>query len=241
MAAGENDGTWGPIANTNFADLMERAVAGMVSLAMADANYTLSANNGADDEARYKILKATGANTATRDIIVPAVSHVYVVWNATTGGQIVRVKTSGGVAAQVPNGTAILVFCDGTDCYAASGAGGGSSKVTASAVSLGTQVGVQTAWTYYTIPTVCARGMVSQFKITASAAGRFDVCARGAANDGGQLYFLAQDIQRSSYEITMPWYYENDAAGQQLYVGVKNLQGGSFTFTLANLRVEKFA
>lgn len=117
MATGEKSGTWGDITNGSWA-LIEDAIDGYVAVAMADANATLTTVNGASDQARNKVIKATGAHTATRDLIIPAVEKVYVVHNATTGGQSVRIKTSGGVAATIAASAKALVYCDATDCYA---------------------------------------------------------------------------------------------------------------------------
>ena len=52
QATGENTNTWGVIANTNFGSLLEQAISGYVSIAMSDANLTLSTSQGASDQAR---------------------------------------------------------------------------------------------------------------------------------------------------------------------------------------------
>lgn len=117
QAPGDNTMTWGDVANTDFT-LIDQAIAGYVSIAMSDANYTLSTANGATDEARRIMLAFTGTLTADRNIIIPAVSKVYLVANKTTGGFNLNVKTSGGVAVTVPVGGRLAIFCDGTDCYA---------------------------------------------------------------------------------------------------------------------------
>lgn len=116
QATGENRTTWGTLANQVFSDV-DAAIAGTVSVAMGDANYTLTANNGAPDEARYFCVNATGANTAVRDIIVPSVSKCYLIKNSTTGGFGVNVRTSaGGTQAVINSGETAFVYCDGTTC-----------------------------------------------------------------------------------------------------------------------------
>lgn len=110
--AGEQSGTWGTTVNTST-ELLEKAIAGYLAIATADANVTLTTNNGSDDQSRYAILKLTGTNTATRDVIAPAVSKHYVIHNATT--QSIRIKTASGTAVTVPTGRIVAVYCDGTD------------------------------------------------------------------------------------------------------------------------------
>lgn len=119
QATGENQSTWGTLANQVFTDI-DAAIAGRVTVVMAsDANYTLTSNNGTPDEARYMGLNITSSTTltATRDVIVPSVSKFYVVKNGTTGGQSINVRTSaGGTQAVVSNGSTSIIWCDGTTC-----------------------------------------------------------------------------------------------------------------------------
>lgn len=119
MANGEQDSTWGTKTNTNLDTVLEDAIAGRAAVSMgADANYTLTANNAAVDEARMAIVNvASGvALTATRDVIVPTSSKVYQSFkNATTGGQSIRVKTTAGTGITIPTGKTGHLICDGTN------------------------------------------------------------------------------------------------------------------------------
>lgn len=115
QADGENAGLWGQFTNRNLGTLIETAIAGYRTIALLDANYTLTASNGLDDEARYAMLNFTGALTATRDVVVPSVSKLYVVKNQTN--QTLNVKTSGGAARAVPAGKTVYLFVDGTDTF----------------------------------------------------------------------------------------------------------------------------
>jgi hypothetical protein len=60
IGTGEQSGTWGATTNTNLGTLLDQAIAGMASITMTDANYTLSNLNGSSDEARRIILKVGG-------------------------------------------------------------------------------------------------------------------------------------------------------------------------------------
>lgn len=115
MATGDQSGTWGDTTNTNLGTLLEQAITGVLSLAMADANQTLTNLNGASDQARNAVIIATGALTAGRNIVVPAVNKLYLVRNSTTGGFSVTVKTPSGTGIAVIPGTARWVYCDGTN------------------------------------------------------------------------------------------------------------------------------
>jgi hypothetical protein len=84
---------------------------------MTTADYTLSSNNGAADEARAMVLNLTGTPGAARNVICPAVSKVYVVYNNT--GYAQTLKTSAGTGISVPNGSTAFLRCDGTNVVAA--------------------------------------------------------------------------------------------------------------------------
>jgi hypothetical protein len=114
---GEQTGTWGQLTNTNLGTLIEQAIAGYTTVSITDATYTLTSINGASDEARSMALNITSSVTltATRNVICPSVSKLYVVKNATTGGQSIVIKTSAGTGITVANGATAIVLCDGTN------------------------------------------------------------------------------------------------------------------------------
>ena len=114
-ATGELNGTWGTTVNTGITQLVDTAVAGYVSIAMSDADYTLSAANGATDEARNMFVDMTGTLTAARNVICPTAEKLYFFKNSTTGGYALTLKTSGGTGISVPNGKSMVLMCDGTN------------------------------------------------------------------------------------------------------------------------------
>lgn len=118
-ATGEFSGTWGTQVNNGLTALVDTSVAGTATIVMTAADYTLSTANGATDEARAAILNVTGTPGAARNIIVPALSKLYVVFNNTTGGFAQTVKTSAGTGISVPNGATAYLRCDGTNVVAA--------------------------------------------------------------------------------------------------------------------------
>lgn len=115
---GELSGVWGSTVNTEVTQGLESAIAGRVSIAMADANYTPTALNGTADEARNMVLRFTGTLTADRTITLPTAAKLYIVENATAGGFQLNVKTAAGTGVLVPNGEAYPLRCDGTNVVA---------------------------------------------------------------------------------------------------------------------------
>lgn len=114
-ATGELSGTWGDVVNNNITTMFEQAIAGYASVAMSDANTTLTTANGTTDQARNMGLSLTGTLTAVRELIVPTVNKLYFIYNGTTGGFAVTVKTSAGTGVSLPNGKRMALICDGTN------------------------------------------------------------------------------------------------------------------------------
>jgi hypothetical protein len=109
---------WGSTVNTGLTALVDTSVAGTATITMTAADYTLSTANGVTDEARAMVLNLTGTPGAARNVICPAVSKVYIVYNNTTGGFSQTIKTAAGSGVSVPNGYALTVRCDGTNVVA---------------------------------------------------------------------------------------------------------------------------
>lgn len=115
---GDLFGTWGAEINNSITSMLDQAVAGRAVVNMAsDANYTLTALNGTSDEARCAVLRiVSGVSlTATRNVVVPVVPKLYIVENATTGGQSIQVIGATGTGVTIPNGRTYAVRCDGTN------------------------------------------------------------------------------------------------------------------------------
>jgi hypothetical protein len=154
----DGDTNWGTTVNNGVTTLAEQAIAGRAAVAMTDADYTLTATNGASDEARNMVVRMTGALTATRNVICPTANKLYIVENATTGGQSIIFKTTAGTGITILNGTEAAVRCDGTNVVrwvstALPVAQGGTGSTTAAdaRVALGTMqyAGVWNSGTTY--------------------------------------------------------------------------------------------
>jgi hypothetical protein len=127
QATGEHDNTWGETLNTGVFQLVEDALAGMVSISLASGDQTLTIPDGADTalSARHMMMNLTGTLSANRVVNVPARTKLYLVINGTTGSYTVTVKVTGQTGIEVPQGSAKLLYCNGTDV----------EEVTAAAVS----------------------------------------------------------------------------------------------------------
>lgn len=120
IGTGEQSGTWGDTTNTNLGTLIDEAIAGVASITMTDANYTLTTANGATDQSRQAAIVMSGTLTANRNVICPSKQKTYFFKNATTGGFSLTIKTSAGTGVTVANGDIVAVYCDGTNVYPAS-------------------------------------------------------------------------------------------------------------------------
>jgi len=123
IEVGGNDGTWGPIVNTNVGTAIEQAIAGMATLTTGDftsnvCTLTLSNSNAAQD-ARAACLNITATLTAAATLNVPAIEKPYIVINGSSGGYAVTIKVSGQTGVSIPNGKACIVYNNGTDVVAA--------------------------------------------------------------------------------------------------------------------------
>ena len=106
QATGENDGDWGTLTNDQVTSLVDIAVAGYESIAMTDADKTLTNGNGsAANQARYAFINFTGTLTANRNIIVPTASKLYYIKNSTvaaSAGYDLIIKTVSGTGIAIP-------------------------------------------------------------------------------------------------------------------------------------------
>ena len=135
---GEQAGTWGSTTNTNW-NLIEQAVAGVQTITMANANYTLSNLNGTLDEARNAVIVVNGTNSGVYQVIAPLVEKFYTISNQTTGGYAVTIGGASGLTVSIPNSTTAQVYCDGSNFYSAMTASAGNYNVSGDLVVAGNE------------------------------------------------------------------------------------------------------
>lgn len=114
IQTGEQSGTWGTTTNNNLGTLIEDAIAGMASVTTNISPYTLTAINGAADQARCAALQLQTTTGANFIVVVPTVTKLYVVKNVDTTYSV-TVKTAAGSGVIVPPLKTALLRCDGTN------------------------------------------------------------------------------------------------------------------------------
>ena len=114
MGAGEQAGNWGSTTNTNLGTLIEQAISGYTTQAVATGtDTTITIPNGATGVARNMFIELTGTGGASTNLIVPANKKLYFIYNNSTGA--VTVKVSGQTGVSVPAAAKMGLVCNGTD------------------------------------------------------------------------------------------------------------------------------
>jgi hypothetical protein len=118
MGAGEQAGNWGSTTNTNLGTLIEQAISGYTTQAVATGtDTTITIPNGATGVARNMFIELTGTGGASTNLIVPANKKLYFIYNNSTGA--VTVKVSGQTGISVPAAAKIVLVSNGTDVVVA--------------------------------------------------------------------------------------------------------------------------
>lgn len=124
----DGDTNWGTTVNNGVTALIDSSIAGTSTITLASAvDRTLTDINGTADEARNMFIRVIGTPGGATNIICPAVSKLYFVTNATTGGYSIVLKTSAGTGITVPNGRSITLYCNATDVVEAVSAPAGGT------------------------------------------------------------------------------------------------------------------
>jgi hypothetical protein len=135
---GDQSGIWGQTTNNNLGTLIEQAVAGVITINIADANYTLTNFNGVADEARNAVIIITGTLSQQRNIIAPLAEKVFTFRNTTTGGFPIQVIGSSGTGVIIPNGATTSIYCDGTNFFPLNTGAAGNFSVSGNLAVTGT-------------------------------------------------------------------------------------------------------
>ena len=115
IGTGDQAGTWGVTTNTNLGTLIEQAISGYVTQAVATGtDTTITIPNGATGVARNMYIELTGTGGTNTNLIVPANKKLYFIFNNTASGQV-TVKVTGQTGVSVPNKAKIILVSNGTD------------------------------------------------------------------------------------------------------------------------------
>ena len=122
ITTGDEDGTWGTSTNTNLELITDGFSSGTKQLA-GDANETFTMPDGTADSTRGFYLKITSAValTSSREVTLGPnlVSKVWLIENATTGGQSIIIKQGSGAGVTIPTTQKSMVVSDGAGAGAA--------------------------------------------------------------------------------------------------------------------------
>lgn len=104
QATGENLNNWGEILSDQSIEMADEAIAGEGAIVTTGGDTTLTINNGTTDQARPAIIRVTGALTSNANIIVPATSKTWDVFNDTSEAYTLTIKVSGQTGVGIPQG-----------------------------------------------------------------------------------------------------------------------------------------
>jgi hypothetical protein len=235
---GEFSGTWGQITNTNLGTLIEQAISGYETQAMLPAaDVTLSMSNGAYSMCRNMYIQCTGTMSQVNNLILPNNKKLYFIYNGTTGGFAITVKTALGSSVSVPNGAKMALVCDGSGIVeainnvnftnlsltslTASGAVTAASTVVSGQASLGYVT--LTAGTAALAINGIYRPAVSQFAVATNSTERLVVSSAGTwsykMTSGGN------SIDLTNGTTTYQMYLENVYNGANIGLGTNHPLG----------------
>jgi len=122
ITTGDEDGTWGTSTNTNLSLIADAFSLGTKQMA-ADADETFTMPDATADGTRSLYLKITSAAslTVTRTVTLApnTVSKVWIIENATTGGQSIVIAQGSGSTVTVATGAKAIIVTDGAGAGAA--------------------------------------------------------------------------------------------------------------------------
>jgi hypothetical protein len=114
IGTGDQAGNWGSTTNTNLGTLIEQAISGYVTQAVATGTDTvITIPNGATGVARNMFIELTGTGGASTNLIVPTNKKLYFIYNNASGA--VTVKVTGLTGVSVPAGAKMILVSNGTD------------------------------------------------------------------------------------------------------------------------------
>jgi hypothetical protein len=185
ITTGDESGTWGTSTNTNLSLIADAFSLGTKQMA-ADANETFTIPDGSVDAARSLYLKITSAVslTVTRTVTLApnTVSKVWIIENATSGGQSITIAQGSGSTVTIANGSKVMIATDGAGAGAAvvnanpSAATGGTVT---SVGGTGTVNGITLTGTVTSTGNLTLGGTLSNVSLTTQVTGTLPVANGG--------------------------------------------------------------
>jgi len=221
---GDNPNSWGQILNDGVISLADAAITGYTAIAVGTtANVTLTANEGAGDQARSAFLEFTGTvggSHNTINILIPAKSKSYSVLNkvaATDSTDVIMMKVAGHTGVTLSRSSTLFqhVVCDGTSVRNVAQADGefgsltvsgntaiagavsiGGTLLTTGAVKLNSTVSVSGAATFNS-----AAAFKSTVTVSGAATFKSAVSVSGATAFGSTVTVAGAAVFKSNVSI----------------------------------------
>jgi hypothetical protein len=127
IGSGDQAGAWGATTDSNFAYVMDTAIAGYQAVAVSSTAQALTYVNGPSSTANlnqsvYAMLKFNTAAAASA-IYAPPVSKQYIIWNNSGytitiyNSSVIGNTTAAGTGVAIANGDKVMVWSDATNFY----------------------------------------------------------------------------------------------------------------------------
>jgi len=195
ITTGDEDGTWGTSTNTNLELITDGFSLGTKQMS-GDANQTFTMPDGTADATRGFYLKITSAAslTATREVTLGpnTVSKVWLIENATTGGQSITIKQGSGTGVTIPTSQKTMVITEGTGAGATvlnANPSGSVGSVT-SVGGTGTVNGISLSGTVTSSGNLTLGGALSGVNLASQVTGTLPVANGGT----GQTALTANNV-----------------------------------------------
>lgn len=126
ITTGTQAGTWGTTTNSNLSTVLEAAIAGNVTVAVASSSQALTYLNGptatpANNESVRAILTLTTSTSANFAVYAPPNSKQYTIFNDSSytatiyNSTVIGNTTAAGTGVAIPAGETMTVWSDGTN------------------------------------------------------------------------------------------------------------------------------
>ena len=235
ITTGDEDGTWGTSTNTNL-ELITDALGYGTKQFAADTNETFTMPDASADGTRALYLKFTSAvsltGTRTATLAPNTVSKVWMVENATTGGQSITIKQGSGAEVTIATGEKTWLYTDGAGAGAAVALANPTETGTGTVTSVATADGgginglTLTGGTITTSGTITLGGTLGSVDLTSQITGTLPVANGGTG---------ATTVNAARQSIALPATADihTTTPGSNLVDGQYVIAAaGSITFTL---------
>lgn len=112
-ANGEEDGSWGTLVNENM-DIIDRAINGVLSLALSGTASTLTTTSGTLNNGQYKLLALGGTPSGTHTITLSPNTAQKIYYVANASGQTVIFTQGSGPTYTLLSGDSAIIYAFGT-------------------------------------------------------------------------------------------------------------------------------